>query len=157
MRILRLTLWGIALMASAALTQVLTHELHSCWSFSPDGDQTSWLDAEAPGCLHTGLLRHQLIPDPPYRINEKFMQWVSEKDGLYRTEFTPGEELLAREEIELVCEGLDTYARVLLCGEEILRIDNMFRTRLIPAEVKAGLRWQTIYDTYQEEKGKEKE
>ncbi len=137
MKTLRWTLLVIALMASTALTQVLTHELHSNWSFSPDGDQTSWLDAEVPGCVHTDLMRHHLIPDPHYRINEKFMQWVGEREWLYRTGFTPAEELLAREKIELVCEGLDTYARVFLNGHEILHADNMFR--IWRADVKPWL------------------
>ncbi len=128
MKILRMSLWGIVLMTSSALTQVMIHELHSGWSFSPDGDQTSWLEAEVPGCVHTDLMRHNLIPDPHYRINEKFMQWVGERDWFYRTGFTPDEELLARERIELVCEGLDTYASVLLNGQQVLKADNMFRT-----------------------------
>ncbi|HNW60117.1 MAG TPA: glycoside hydrolase family 2 protein [bacterium] len=119
---------GMLLSAAAVWAQVERQELVSGWMFSPDGDQTSWLPAEVPGCVHTDLMRQGLIPDPHYRVNEKYMQWVGEKTWLYRTRFMVDAALLARERIELVCEGLDTYATLLLNGHEIGKTDNMFRT-----------------------------
>jgi beta-mannosidase len=138
MRRVQFTFMGIGLMAIVASAQVARQDLHSGWMFSQDGDQTSWLPAEVPGCIHTDLLRHQLIPDPYYRINEKYLQWVGETAWRYRSDFTVSEMLWAKERIDLVCEGLDTYATLYLNGQEVLKSDNMFRTWRV--DVKPYLR-----------------
>ncbi len=151
-RVFGCLLAGILMLTAAALGQVIRQDLHSGWFFSPDGDQTSWLPAEVPGCVHTDLLRQGLIPDPHYRVNEKFVQWVGEKEWRYRTRFTTHDRLLARERIELVCEGLDTYATLLLNGKELLRTDNMFRTWridvkpfLLPGENTLEVQFRSVF------------
>lgn len=127
-RVVGVILCGILSLTVAAPGQVIRQTLHSGWFFSSDGDQTSWLPAEVPGCVHTDLLRQGLIPDPHYRVNEKYEQWVGEKDWRYRMRFMADAALLSRKRIELVCEGLDTYAALFLNGKQILQTDNMFRT-----------------------------
>lgn len=127
---------GSFMIAAAAAGQVTVQSLDTGWAFSPAGEG-AWLEAEVPGCVHTDLLRHGLIPDPHFRLNEKYVQWVGEKDWSYRTRFTADAALLDRERIELVFEGLDTYATVRLNGKQVLSADNMFRTWRV--EVKKQL------------------
>ncbi|NNE68032.1 MAG: glycoside hydrolase family 2 protein, partial [Pyrinomonadaceae bacterium] len=80
-----------------------------------------------PGSVHTDLLAHGLIPDPFYRNNEKKLQWIGKTNWEYETSFEIAGQTYSRERLELVFEGLDTYANVFLNGKEILKADNMFR------------------------------
>ena len=68
-----------------------------------------------------------LIPDPFYGTNEDSLQWIELEDWEYRTTFTAGEELLGWQRIDLILEGLDTYAGVYLNDSLLLESDNMFR------------------------------
>lgn len=63
---------------------------------------------------------------PYFRLNERGVQWVDKEDWIYETHFEADAGLLARERIELVFEGLDTYADVYLNDEKVLAADNMF-------------------------------
>ena len=74
------------------------------------------------------MLRNKLIPDPFYRDNEKSLQWIGLTDWEYQTTFNVTPEILERDNIDLVFEGLDTYANVYLNNESLLNADNMFRT-----------------------------
>jgi beta-galactosidase/beta-glucuronidase len=82
--------------------------------------------ARFPTDVYADLLYHNIIPDPFRGMNEKGVQWVAERIWEYQTSFeTPGDALAAREAV-LILEGLDTFARVKLNGEEILQTENMF-------------------------------
>jgi beta-mannosidase len=107
--------------------------LHEGWKFRVDG-KPIWRSARVPGCVHSDLMSHQLIPDPFFRDNEEKIQWVTGVNWEYRLEFDPTASLLQREQIELVFEGLDTYATAWLNGKEILRANNMFRSWRIPVK-----------------------
>lgn len=96
------------------------------WDFHQFGT-TKWLPANVPGGVHTDLLTLGLIPDPFAGDNEKAVQWVADVDWEYRRNFIPGAELLAEQQILLVCDGLDTLADIYLNGEYLGHADNMFR------------------------------
>lgn len=99
--------------------------LHEGWQFSQVG-RPDWHTATVPGTVHQDLLRCGLLPDPFFGVNEKYIQWVEDRDWAYHTTFgvTAGD--LAYDAAELEFEGLDTYADVKLNGESILQADNMF-------------------------------
>ena len=101
--------------------------IQSGWQFREAGKDT-WYAATVPGTVHTDLLNNKLIEDPFYRDNEQRLQWIGKSDWEYQTSFKVTPEILARNNIELVFEGLDTYANVFLNGESLLNTDNMFRT-----------------------------
>jgi beta-mannosidase len=101
--------------------------LDAGWQFREVGKDT-WYSATIPGCVHTDLLSNKLIDDPFYRDNEQKLQWIGKTDWEYQTTFKVAPEMLSRDEIELVFEGLDTYADVLLNDVTLLHADNMFRT-----------------------------
>jgi beta-mannosidase len=96
------------------------------WQFRQAGTE-EWLPANVPGGVHTDLLALGLIPDPFVADNEKRVQWVAESDWVYRNIFRCSPELLAEEKTVLVCEGLDTFATVILNGHELGHTGNMFR------------------------------
>ena len=96
------------------------------WRFKA-WDETEWMPAEVPGCVHTDLVRNGLIPDPFYETNEKNLQWIDKKDWEYETVFDAPAGFLEESRQELVFEGLDTYAEVIVNGRKILSADNMFR------------------------------
>ncbi|GHH92008.1 glycoside hydrolase family 2 protein [Streptomyces capillispiralis] len=91
----------------------------------PDGTGDG-LPASVPGCVHTDLLAAGLIPDPFLGRNEAEVAWVGRRDWTYETELTaaPG----AHERTDLVFDGLDTVAEVLLDGRPLGRTRNMHRS-----------------------------
>ncbi len=113
--------------------------INSGWQFREAG-KADWHNATVPGCVHTDLLANKLIDDPFYRDNEKKQQWIGKTDWEYRSTFKVTQQLLNRENLELVFEGLDTYAQVFLNDQLILNADNMFRTWRVNAKqaLKAG-------------------
>jgi len=111
--------------------------LNSGWKFRQIG-QTEWLPATVPGCVHTDLLANKKIDDPFYRDNEKQQQWIGKTDWEYQTVFNVSAANLKRQNLEIVFEGLDTYAEVYLNDKPILTADNMFRTWRV--DVKSALK-----------------
>ena len=101
--------------------------LHSGWQFREAG-KAAWYPAIVPGSVHTDLLQNKLIDDPFYRDNEQKLQWIGKTNWEYQTTFNVTPEVLQRDNIDLVFEGLDTYANVYLNDAPLLNADNMFRT-----------------------------
>jgi beta-mannosidase len=102
------------------------------WQFREAGKDV-WRTARVPGCVHTDLLANKLIEDPFYRDNEPKLQWIGKTDWEYRMSFDVPASLLKRRHLELVFEGLDTYANVFLNERPVLDADNMFRTWRVDA------------------------
>jgi beta-mannosidase len=80
-----------------------------------------------PSDVYLALLSKGVIKRPFYRGNEDSLQWVAHHDWIFETEFLLSDSLLNKDNIELVFEGLDTYASVFLNDTLILQADNMFR------------------------------
>ncbi len=97
------------------------------WYFKTAG-ANDWKLATVPGCVHTDLLKHEMIPDPFVGENELDLQWVDKQDWEYKTTISLSAEWLQEERVELIFEGLDTYADVYVNGEKVLQADNMFRS-----------------------------
>ncbi|MEU7467435.1 glycoside hydrolase family 2 protein [Streptomyces sp. NPDC044984] len=91
----------------------------------PDGTGDA-LPASVPGCVHTDLLAAGLIPDPFLGRSETEVAWVGRRDWTYETELTAGAG--AHERTDLVFDGLDTVAEVLLDGRTLGRTRNMHRS-----------------------------
>ena len=96
------------------------------WQFRDATKQSPWRSASVPGCVHTDLRRHKLIPDPFWGTNELELQWIEERDWEYRATFKVPAGLLAEDVVELVADGLDTVATVRLNGRLVARTENMF-------------------------------
>ncbi len=101
-------------------------ELSGRWKMRRD-TESEWIDAAVPGCVHTDLLAAGKIDDPYYRDNEQHLFWIGKSDWVYRRTFHVDPELLASERIALECDGLDTFATVLVNDTEVGSADNQFR------------------------------
>ena len=115
-------LTNFSLLVNAQNTVVLKNG----WQFRQVGE-TKWNAATVPGEVHTDLLKNKLIPDPYYRDNEKKLQWIEKKDWEYKTSFSVNPSMLKQKNVELVFDGLDTYANVYINNQLVLKADNMFR------------------------------
>src|SRR2546423_1653562 len=126
----------LALMSGAAQSQTrskptdrsgIRMPLVTGWQFREAG-KGQWSPASVPGCVHTDLLNNKMIDDPFYRDNEKKLQWIGKTDWEYQTTVNLTAGMLKRKNLELVFEGLDTYADVFLNDQPLISTDNMFRT-----------------------------
>ncbi|HMT96528.1 MAG TPA: glycoside hydrolase family 2 TIM barrel-domain containing protein [Ferruginibacter sp.] len=106
--------------------QVHKQNINKGWKFYYT-QKNKWFPATVPGTIHTDLLKNKLIVDPYYRDNEKKLQWIDKENWDYKTSFTVTNKVLNQKNIELVFDGLDTYADVYLNGKKLLSADNMFR------------------------------
>ncbi len=97
-------------------------------------DVKEWHPAQVPGVVQTDLLNSKLIPDPFDRDNEFHLQWIGLADWEYRTTFRMDAAALAHDHLDLVFDGLDTFADVYLNDQAILQADNMFRRWRVPAK-----------------------
>ncbi|MBU8922688.1 MAG: glycoside hydrolase family 2 protein [Bacteroidales bacterium] len=104
----------------------IVHDLSGHWRFRQAGS-TEWIDAIVPGCVHTDLFSAGMIPDPYFACNEDSLRWIEDIDWEYETVFTVTGQIASFPHCDLIFEGLDTYAEVLLNDKMILKADNMFR------------------------------
>ncbi|GAP92348.1 putative glycosyl hydrolase family 2 [Rosellinia necatrix] len=115
------------------------HDLSHGWQCREDDGSTSteipWLPVQiVPTQIHTDLIDNKKISDPFLDLNELPVRSLAEKCWVYRTRFPkpPGLPSAGTSTItDLVFEGLDTFATVLLNGAEILKSDNMFLSHRI--------------------------
>lgn len=111
-------------------------DLNGAWQFKalnkygtlPSNVQqvTEWMRALVPGTVHTDLMSNNVIPDPFARMNELNVQWVDSQQWVYQKEFEVDQQLLLEQNVELVAEGLDTFARIRINGKDLAQTSNMF-------------------------------
>jgi beta-mannosidase len=97
-----------------------------------------WFPASVPGSVQTDLMAAGLATDPYVGLNEKDIQWAGLSGWQYRTRFDADPDMLARENVDLVFEGVDTFAEVTLNGTRLASMDNAHRRWRLP--VKSLLR-----------------
>ncbi|MBS7642755.1 glycoside hydrolase family 2 protein [Candidatus Bathyarchaeota archaeon] len=95
-------------------------------AYNPDYPIDGWIQAEVPGVVYIDLIRNGLIPDPFYGLNEDAVRWVEDVEWWYRRDFEAPSELLERDCVELIFEGLDTIATIWVNGVRIGEAYNMF-------------------------------
>jgi len=126
-----------------------SRNLDSGWQFravanADQSDVKEWHAAQVPGVVQTDLFTNKLIPDPFDRDNEFHLQWVGLADWEYQTTFQVDAAALAHEHVDLVFEGLDTFADVYLNEQSILHADNMFRRWRVSAKATLKLGSNTL-------------
>jgi len=145
----KLRRWGLV---ACFLVPVALHsaessrrQLNSEWQFralnAADHPEVSdWHVAQVPGAVQTDLLADRLIPDPFSGDNESRLQWIGLTDWEYRSMFQVDAATLQHEHVDLIFDGLDTFAEVFLNEQAVLNADNMFRRWRITAKplLKAG-------------------
>jgi len=81
--------------------------------------------AQVPGDVHLDLQAAGKIEEPFWSLNAEKCQWVADRCWVYRKTFAL-DAVQATAAGELVFDGLDTYATVLLNGAELGKTANMF-------------------------------
>ena len=113
--------------SSAKMIARTVTPINQGWTFrQADDDSSKFLPvAQFPTNIHLDLIHHGIIPDPFMGKNENDVQWVGEKDWIYKTSFSSPKNFKEARAV-LAFDGLDTHATVVLNGEEILKAENMF-------------------------------
>ena len=96
------------------------------WKFR-DLTTNNWLPAKVPGHVHTDLLANGLIPDPFVSTNEPTVREYENKDWEYKTHFTLSSSLMKKDKVDIIFDGLDTYADVFLNDSLIIIANNMHK------------------------------
>ena len=127
---LELLLFGFGMVSQAS--EPNRQELTSGWEFralkaTDHPEATEWHAAQVPGVVQTDLLADKIISDPFYGDNEARLQWIGLTDWEYRTTFQVDAAMLRHQHVDLVFNGLDTFAEVFLNEQPVLTTDNMFR------------------------------
>ena len=140
-----LVVFALLSVAFRADAQATSHPLDGKWEFravskTDRADLQDWHPAQVPGVVQTDLLTNKLIPDPFYRDNETRLQWIGLTDWEYRTTFQADAATLGHDHVDLVFDGLDTYADVYVNDQVVLHGDNMFRRWRVPVKgiLKSG-------------------
>ncbi len=93
-----------------------------------------WMPATVPGVVQTDLIALRKLPDPYLRDNESRVQWVGLSDWQYRTQLLVDGETLKHDHVDLLFEGLDTFATVKVNGAAVQQTNNMFRSWRVPVK-----------------------
>ncbi len=117
----RLSILLLPLLLTACATKPDTLELTD-WQFQYNGQEYT---ATVPGFIHTDLMANGLIPDPYYGTNEDSVRWVGDSVWYYGTTIRKSE-LPEGDSLWLVFDGLAGQASLVINGELIEVMDNMF-------------------------------
>jgi len=122
--------WTLSVLPADVGSSHNAHSAHSTHSTHSAPALPDRIAAQVPGTVHTDLLAAGIIPDPYLDSNELALDWIGRQRWRYQTSlrWTPD----GNDHQDLVFEGLDTVATVLLDGTEIARTFDQHRTHRIP-------------------------
>ena len=100
--------------------------------------EAQWFPARLPGSVQQDLIAAHRVPDPFKGINEAPIQWAGLTSWQFRRVIDVTPAMLARAHIDLVFDGLDTFATVTVNGTKLLAADNAHRRWRVDA--KSALR-----------------
>lgn len=84
------------------------------------------LQVDIPSVVQADLYENGLIPHPYLGKVEQDLQWIPQQIWDYSLKFDVDNDIFEKDNIDLIFNGLDTYADVWLNGEKIIHSDNMF-------------------------------
>ncbi len=106
---------------------VIVQSLNQGWALTGDTLDIN-MQVDVPSVVQQSLYEKGLIPHPYLGTVENDLLWISDHHWDYTLHFDADKELLDKENIELLFEGIDTYADVFLNGKKLFFADNQFRT-----------------------------
>ncbi|MET0375408.1 MAG: glycoside hydrolase family 2 protein, partial [Rhizorhabdus sp.] len=89
--------------------------------------EAAWFPAQVPGSVQQDLIRAKRVPDPFIGSNEGAIQWAGLSAWQFRTMLIVTPAMLAHGHLDLVFDGLDTFATVTVNGQPLLTADNAHR------------------------------
>jgi len=90
-----------------------------------DGEILTWIEAKVPGNCQLDLVRRGELPDPFVGLNTKMFRGQEFYEWWYRKKFFLGEEWRGKR-LEILFEGIDTFATVWLNRKLVGEAKNMF-------------------------------
>lgn len=99
--------------------------LNSGWNLQTDTLSID-LQVDIPSVVQANLYENGLIPHPYLGKVEQDLQWIPQQIWDYSLKFDVDNDIFEKDNIDLIFNGLDTYADVWINGEKIMRSDNMF-------------------------------
>ncbi len=130
---------------------VLEQPLDQGWTLTGDTLDINALPVAVPAVVQQNLYEAGLIPHPYQGTVENDLLWMSDHPWTYSLDFDVDSKLLDHEGVDLVFEGIDTYASVTLNGQQLFEADNQFRTwsKEVKALLKAkGNRLEVAFPPY---------
>jgi len=106
---------------------VIVQSLNQGWTLTGDTLDIN-MQVDVPSVVQQSLYEEGLIPHPYFGTVENDLLWISDHPWEYTLHFDADKELFDKENVELVFEGIDTYANVRLNGQDLFFADNQFRT-----------------------------
>lgn len=110
-------------------------ELHTDWNLhaaagpAPKEIAALTVPATVPGVVHLDLMAAGLIPDPYLDDNESVLAWIGLVDWTYQSSFALSDhEFAAASHHELVFDGIDTVATVILNDTVVAEVANQHRS-----------------------------
>ena len=125
-RIYILFLSLVVLSACSHRQPVLELPLSHGWTLTGDTLDIN-MPVEVPSVVQQSLYENGLIPHPYLGTVENDLLWISDHPWTYVTHFNVDKKLLDNDVVELMFEGIDTYATVSLNGQKLFDADNQFR------------------------------
>ena len=123
-----LAIFLIVLTACTKTSPIAVQPLAEGWALSGDTLNIESLPVTVPSVVQQSLYENGLIPHPYQGTVEDDLLWISDHPWCYSLTFNVEKPLLEKEVVELVFEGIDTYATVTLNGVKLFDADNQFRT-----------------------------
>ena len=106
---------------------VIEKSLNQGWTLTGDTLNIN-MQVDVPSVVQQSLYENGLIPHPYLGTVENDLLWISDHTWDYTLHFDVNRKLFEKENIELVFEGIDTYAEVFLNGTKLFFADNQFRS-----------------------------
>ena len=116
---------------------IVEQSLNEGWNLNGDTLGIN-LPVMIPSVVQQNLYDAGLIPHPYLGAVEEDLLWISDHPWTYTTHFNVEKNLLKKDVVELVFEGIDTYASVTLNNVKLFDADNQFR--IWKADVKTLLK-----------------
>ena len=108
-------------------TNPLIQNLDKSWIVTTDTLNIK-MQVDIPSVIQADMYENGLIPHPYKSDVEPQLHWIPQHEWEYTLNFKAEDYILREDVIELVFEGIDTYADVWMNGKKLLHADNMFRT-----------------------------
>ena len=105
---------------------VIEQSLNQGWTLTGDTLDIN-MQVDVSSVVQQSLYEKGIIPHPYLGTVENDLLWISDHPWDYTLHFDADKDLIEKENVELVFEGLDTYAEASLNGEKLFFADNQFR------------------------------
>ena len=104
----------------------MIQNLNESWNVTTDTLNIN-MEVDVPSVIIADMYENGLIPHPYYGDVEPQLHWIPQREWVYTMNFDAEDNIMKEDVIELVFDGLDTYADVWLNGEHLFYADNMFK------------------------------